>query len=145
MVSFNGIPAVVVDNIYSKRKSTKAGDEYVLLPRQKEAQLQKLDKMLQNGDISEGKYKIEKAAIENAPDVISVNGSNVKEQELRPTDGDNKDGLSKLNEREYQYEVNKLEREHSNGDISDFAYKANMYMLTSSMPVADGNSLNVVA
>lgn len=143
MVSFNGIPSGVVRDMYSKVKSTKTADEYVLLPEQKEAQLQKLDKMLQNGDISEGKYKMEKAAIENAPDVICVNGSTVSKQELPSYDEDNNRGLSKLNEREYQHELNRLKREYMNGDISDFAYKANMYMLTSSVPVDNGSSFNV--
>ena len=48
-------------------------------------------------------------------------------------------------EREYQMQKNRLEQQYRNGDISEFAYRANLYMLSNPMPALNNVSFSTTA
>lgn len=144
LVSFNGIPKVAAQSMYSKTKSSNRGDEYILDSSRKGAELHKLDEKLRLGDISESRYETEKAAIESAPRVIHIDaGSSVPESS--PLKEQSNPGFSSEDELiKVQKEIASLRNQYLNGDISEFAYKANMYLLTNPMP-QDNHQIDITA
>lgn len=137
LISFGGIPQRMAQNIYYKTKTNANGEEYVLSPSRKEAWIQRLEDLLDKGEITQAEYERQVAAIKKAPKVVSVDkNENIhKNSRLKSSDS-----LPHNNEENQKSEMEKLKKLYENGDISDFAYKANMYLLTAPSPAMEQSS-----
>lgn len=142
LISFAGLSQKLAQNIYSKNKSSSNGEEYVLSSTKKEVQIHILDQKLDKGEISKAEYNAQVAAIKNAPKVVSVGSDATVHKNTRLSSVDN---LKQSAEKTQKFEIEKLKKLHENGDISDFAFKTNMYLLTTMPDTAQSSSFNVVA
>lgn len=114
-----GLSAFITGRIYSK---TGPGDmqNYKLNASQQGKELEKLEMKLVNGQISEQEYNHQKALIESAPLYVHV--------ENGYTESGN-ENIFEREEKQHLQEIDRLEQQYKNGEISDFMYKANMYLL----------------
>lgn len=144
--SFNSIPQTFVQNMYYQTKSQDNGKEYAINPQKQDGQLQKLDEMLKKGEISEEKYDKLQSAIKSAPDVLHVDeGSSVPQKSRLKDAEDQSSSIDKLYEKEYQMQKSRLEQQYKNGEISEFAYRANSYMLSHPMPQQNNITFSTTA
>ncbi len=141
----NGIPPQVINNIY--RCTGKEDGRYTLQGSRLDAEKTKLDKKLENGEISEGEYNQKKNALNNIPDTIFSDGQNVQFSPIRQKEESTENVSSRI-EQKAQNDIIKLENQHKNGEISDFEYRANLFMMTNPFiqgPNESGMKLNAIA
>ena len=111
-----------INSIYQQKGSD---NKFSLNSSSVEKEIKKLEEKMKHGQISQKEFEREKKALESLP------------QTLYTTDGDNNlksSNASQIDNKETQYEINSIEKKHSLGDMSDFAYKANMHLLTTPIP-----------
>lgn len=125
-----------IGKLYSQQNGT---NKFALKSTTVDAELKKLDYKLKDGQISESEYTKEKNALESLPQIVYTNdgSSTLKES-----------NVSQICQKESTEEIDKLKKQHASGDISDFAYNANMYLLTNSgeeQPPEIGQKLSLMA
>lgn len=127
--ALSGLPSQTISSIYSKQGDS---GKYSLKPQKRNAKIEELELELKEGKISESEFKKEKAALESAPISIytTPNQSKIKSDNIFQTNPNEK-------------EVEKLKQQLANGEISNFEYRANMYMLTT--PTAENSTSNFSA
>lgn len=125
-----------VNNLYAQKGDT---NKFSLRSNMVDSEIEKLNEQLKKGQISESQYKSEKEALESLPQIVyTIDGSSTLK-------GSN---TSLIGEEETTNEINKIEKKHANGDMSDFSYKANMYLLTNPIemqPSETGQRLSIMA
>lgn len=107
-----------IKNLYSQKGDT---NKFSLSSSMVDNEIEKLDEQLKKGEISESEYENQKAALESLPKIVyTSDGSNTLKQS----------NASLIGEKETTKEIDKIKKQHENGNMSDFSYKANMYLLT---------------
>ena len=129
-----GIPAIsglnsrAVGQMYTSQRK-EDGEKFTLTEAGKQAELQKLDMQLEKGEITQSEYNKREAAIKSAPTVVYVDKENVTHEGLLSADSAIK---------KQEKEAEKLKRQYENGEISQFSYNANMYLMTN--PISNTQS-----
>lgn len=93
-------------------------------------EIQELEEKLKSGQISEQEFEAQKKQLESLPQILYT------------SDGNNNltvGNASLLKTNSNTEEIDKIEQQHAKGEISDFSYKANMYLLTNQPP--DNNTV----
>lgn len=125
-----------IKNLYSQKGDT---NKFSLRSSMVDNEIEKLDEQLKKGEISESEYENQKAALESLPKIVyTSDGSNTLKQS----------NASLIGEKETTKEIDKIKKQHENGNMSDFSYKANMYLLTNpidSQQSETGQNLSVWA
>lgn len=125
-----------IKNLYSQKGDT---NKFSLSSSMVNNEIEKLNEQLKKGEISESEYENQKAALESLPQIVyTSDGSDTLKQS----------NASLIGEKETTEEIDKIKKQHENGNMSDFSYKANMYLLTNpidSQQSETGQNLSVWA
>ena len=141
----NGIPPQVINNIY--RCTGKEDGRFTLQSSRLDAEKTKLDKKLEKGEITQGECEQKKNALNSIPDTIFSDGQKIQFSPIKRQDESVENIDSTLN-KQAQRDFLKLETQHKNGEISDFEYRANLFMMTNPFiqsPNEPGMKLNAIA
>lgn len=117
-----------INKLYSQQNST---NKFSLKSTTVDSELKKLEYKLKDGQISESEYIREKNALESLPQTVyTIDGSSTLKES----------NVSQICQKESTEEIDKLKKQHAIGDISDFAYRANMYLLTNPIETRPGET-----
>ena len=137
--AISGLQSRAIGKMYTSH-TAEDGEKFTLTETGRNAELKRLEKQLEKGEISQGEYDQKEAAIKSAPRFVFVDNENVTHKGL----------LSAENgEKEQAKEIEKLRQQRSAGELSQFAYNANMYLMTNpisgSNETSPGQRLSVLA
>lgn len=126
--AISGLQSQAVGKMYTSHTTQQGGEKFTLTETGRNAELKRLEKQLEAGEITQGEYDQKEAAIKSAPRIVFVDNENITHEGL----------LSAENaEKEQTKEIDKLRQQYQTGQISQFAYNANMYLMTN--PITGNN------
>ena len=114
-----------ISSVYNKNGSS---NKFSLNSGAVEKEIDVLREKLKRGQISEGEFEAKKKLLENLPQTLYTNNG---EDSLKASNA------SQIDNAETEKEVESIEKKHALGDITDFAYRANMHLLTTPIPEQD--------
>lgn len=125
--AISGLQSRSVGKMYTSH-TAEGGEKFTLTETGRNAELKRLEKQLENGEITQSEYDQKEAAIKSAPRFVFVDNENITHKGL----------LSAENaEKEQTKEIDKLRKQYPTGELSQFAYNANMYLMTN--PITGSN------
>lgn len=125
-----GVPPQIMNNVY--RCTNKEDGRYTLQGPKVEQEIQALEKKLEDGQISEGEYNQKKSILKNIPDTIFSDNGKVQFTPLEKSKkgSEHTESADKVRERQFLRDLFRLESQKEAGEISDFAYRANKFLMT---------------
>ena len=111
-----------VNSVYSPKGSS---NKFTLKSSCVAKEIQALEEQLKKGQISPEDFETQKNALENLPHFLFTNDGGDKLSTSNATQIDN---------RETEKEIDNIQRKYELGDMSDFAYRANMHLMTAQIP-----------
>ena len=111
-----------INSLYSQKGSS---NKFSLNSAGVEKEIKILEEKMKKGQISPEHFETQKKVIESLPKFVQT------------IDGDNKlkaSNATEIDNRETEKEIDNINKKHSLGDMSDFAYRANMHLLTNPIP-----------
>ena len=111
-----------VNSVYSQNGSS---NKFSLKSSCVEKEIKALEEQLKRGQISPKDFEEKKNALKNLPHVLFTSDGGDKLSASNATQIDNK---------ETEKEIDNIEKKYALGDMSKFAYKANMYLMTEPIP-----------
>lgn len=141
----NGIPPQIINKVY--HCSEKESGRYTLQGAKIDAEKAKLDEKFAKGVITESEYLHKKNALDNIPATIFSDGQNIQFSPIKKKEEPTENVSSQL-EQQAQRNFLKLDAMHKNGEISDFEYRANLFLMTDPFiqaPNEPGMKFNAIA
>lgn len=93
-----------------------------------EKEIKALEEKMKRGQISPEDFETQKKILQSLPQAVYTSDGNDNLKASNATQIDNKNTKD---------EIDSIEKKHSLGDMSDFAYRANMHLLTNPIPQQD--------
>ena len=125
IAALSRLKSTTINSIYNKKGSS---NKFSLNSGAVEKEISALREKLKRGQISEKEFETQKKILESLP------------QTLYTTDGNDnlkESNVSKIDNGETEKELESIEKKHALGYMSDFAYRANMHLLTTLIPEQD--------
>ena len=116
-----------IKSIYSQNGSS---NKYTLKSSSVSKEIAKLEEKMRKGQISPKEFELQKKILESLPQTLYTRNGDT---ELHQSNA------SEIDFRETKKEIESIEKKHEQGDMSDFAYKANMHLITT--PIPEQNNL----
>ena len=111
-----------VNSVYSQNGNS---NKFTLKSSCVEKEIQALEEQLKKGQISPEDFEEKKNALENLPHILFTSDGGKKLSASNATQIDNK---------ETKKEIDNIEKKYALGDMSEFAYRANMHLMTVPIP-----------
>ncbi len=115
----HGLSSAESSRLYMK---TSSGDiqNYKLSAFKRNEEIKELEEKLEKGQITQQEYNQKKSLLESAPLYIHIEDGETKTSSTN---------IFKNEEKDHKKEIDKLNSQYANGEISDFTYRANMYLM----------------
>ena len=111
-----------INSVYNQKGSS---NKFTLNSSGVEKEIKALEEKMKRGQISPEDFETQKKILESLPQALYTSDGN---------DNLKASNASQIDNRNTQNEIDSIEKKRSLGDLSDFAYRANMYLLTNPIP-----------
>lgn len=116
------LKSTTINSVY---KQKGCSNKFALSSSGVAKEIETLEERMKRGQLSPEDFETQKKILESLPQALYTSDGN---KNLKASNA------SQIDYRDTQNEINSIEKKHSLGDMSEFAYKANMHLMTTPIP-----------